>query len=116
MEPKNESKLLAEEPPIYGSIQAPIQTSGEIENQSYVVYPGRFCVLTVFALLSVVQSLAWVTFGTIPDESFQEFGLNDDDVTLLAGTWIFLVAHRQSILHVFGSLQAAPPLIDCRAS
>ena len=74
-----------EGPPKYGSVQAPILDTGESENHSYKVYPERFYVLTVFALLSLVQSLAWMTFGTIPEESYQEFGLNDNDVTLLAG-------------------------------
>ena len=51
----------------------------------YRVYPGRFYVLIAFALLAGQQALAWMTFGTIPNESFAHFGLTDDEVTLLSG-------------------------------
>ena len=68
-----------EEPPTYGSIQQPA-----LEDR-YKVYPGRFYVLTVFSLFALVQSLGWLTFGTIPSESYREFGLTYDDITLIAG-------------------------------
>ena len=72
------------EPPRYGSLQSPSLTAGG-STSSYKVYPGRFYVLTVFTLLVLLQSFAWMTFGTIPVESDLYFGLNDDDVTLIAG-------------------------------
>ena len=49
------------------------------------VYPGRFYVLAVLALLAIQQNIAWMTFGTIPDESYEHFGLSDNEITLLAG-------------------------------
>lgn len=52
--------------------------------ERYRVYPGRFYVLIAFALLAGQQALSWMTFGTIPNESFKHFGLTDDDVTLLS--------------------------------
>lgn len=70
----------SEEPPRYGSLQSPSPPDEE-----YKVYPGRFYVLLVFTLLSVLQSSAWMTFGTIPNESYSSFGLMDDDITLIAG-------------------------------
>ena len=82
---EGEFKFPTADPPKNGSIQSPVMPSEESDKQNYRVYPGRFYVLTVFAFLSIVQSCAWLTFGTIPNESLQEFGLTDDDVTLLAG-------------------------------
>ena len=74
-----------EEPRRYGSIQSSILGSGTADSEDYAVYPSRFYVLAVFSLLSVVQSMAWLTFGTIPNESKEYFGLTDDDVTIIAG-------------------------------
>ena len=54
-------------------------------------HPGRFYVLVVFSLFALVQSLGWLTFGTIPNESYIELGLADDDVTLIAGIYIAIV-------------------------
>ena len=54
----------------------------------YRVYPGRFYVLIAFALLAGQQALSWMTFGTIPNESYVHFGLNDVEVTLLSGYMI----------------------------
>ena len=70
----------SEEPPIYASVQWPSPAN------QYKVYPGRFYILTVFTLFALVQSLAWITFGTIPNESNAYFGLTEDDITLIAGT------------------------------
>ena len=58
----------------------------------FKVYPGRFYVLAVLALLAIQQNVAWMTFGTIPDESYKHFGLSDDDITLLAGRSYLCVA------------------------
>ena len=85
MDDREISLRRSEEPPKYGSVQSPILVSGTREDGDYKVYLGRFYVLIVFALLTIVQSLAWLTFGTIPNESYEYFGLTDDDVTLLAG-------------------------------
>ena len=54
-------------------------------SEAFRVYPGRFYVLAVLALLAIQQNVAWMTFGTIPIESFDHFGLTDDDITLLSG-------------------------------
>ena len=70
--------------PRYDSIQH------SAPEEQYKVHPGRFYVLTVFSLFALVQSLGWLTFGTIPDESYKEFGLTDDDITLIAGIGVFL--------------------------
>ena len=55
------------------------------DHGNYKVYPGRFYVLIAFALLAGQQALSWMTFGTIPNESYHHFGLTDDDITLLSG-------------------------------
>ena len=68
-----------EERPRYGSIQH------SAPGDQYKAHPGRFYVLTVFSLFALVQSLGWLTFGTIPDESYKELGLTDIDITLIAG-------------------------------
>ena len=79
MDDENASK----DPPRYGSLQTPTPRSSDAE--SYKTYPGRFYVLVVFTLLVLLQSFAWMTFGTIPNESFKHFGLTDDDIALIAG-------------------------------
>ena len=75
---------ISDEPPRYGSIQPP-PTPTDAKEDRYKVYPGRFYVLAVFAILTLVQSFGWLTFGTIPRESYQYFGLTDNDITILAG-------------------------------
>ena len=67
-----------------GSIQQ-CQRHSVAGDQQYKAHPGRFYVLVVFSLFALVQSLGWLTFGTIPDESYTELGLTDDDITLIAG-------------------------------
>ena len=67
-----------------GSIQQ-CQQHSEAGDQQYRAHPGRFYVLVVFSLFALVQSLGWLTFGTIPNESYTELGLTDDDITLIAG-------------------------------
>lgn len=65
-------------------------------DREYKVYPGRFYVLITFALLAGQQALSWMTFGTIPNESYTHFGLTDDDVTLLSGkTSLIARAHAK---------------------
>ena len=64
------------------------------KSPDYKVYPGRFYVLIAFALLAGQQALSWMTFGTIPNEAFQHFGLTDDDVTLLSGTQLISLVPR----------------------
>ena len=68
-----------EERPSYSSIQH------SAPGDQYKAHPGRLYVLTVFSLFALVQSLGWLTFGTIPDESYEELGLTDNDITLIAG-------------------------------
>ncbi len=82
-----------EEAPILGragyGVQSPPPPYSEqdkiIERQKCRVYPGRFYVLMVLVFLALQQNVAWMTFGTIPNESYQHFGLTDDDVTIIAG-------------------------------
>ena len=69
----------------YGVQSPPPPYSVLDERQKCRVYPGRFYVLMVLAFLALHQNVAWMTFGTIPNESYQHFGLTDDDVTLIAG-------------------------------
>ena len=71
----------AKEPPRYGSLQSPSPAT------EHRVYPGRFYVLAVFTLVVLLQSFAWMTFGTIPNETYAHFGLTDDDITLIAGIY-----------------------------
>lgn len=76
-------------PRYYGTVQSPAVASEDANQQDGVdfkTYPQRFYVVALFSLFSLVQSMAWLTFGTIPDESLKYFGLTDDDVTLIAGT------------------------------
>ena len=49
------------------------------------LYFGRYYVLMVLAFLALQQNLAWMTFGTIPNESYEHFGLSDDEITILSG-------------------------------
>ena len=84
-------KAIGESDPIlrrasYG-VQSPLPPYSEQakESQKCRVYPGRFYVLMVLAFLALHQTVAWMTFGTIPNESYQHFGLTDDDITLIAG-------------------------------
>ena len=80
--PLNKEANPTDEPPRYGSLQSPAPTA---EINEHKVYPGRFYVLLVFTLLVLLQSFAWMTFGTIPNESYTYFGLSDDAITLIAG-------------------------------
>ena len=77
--PLNKGGVPSDEPPRYGSLQTPSSAA------QYKVYPGRFYVLLVFTLVVLLQSFAWMTFGTIPNETYASFGLTDDDITLIAG-------------------------------
>jgi hypothetical protein len=58
------------------------------------LYKTRFWVLGLFSALSFTQSLIWLTFSTVPEESEREFGLNDRDVDVLClyGGLTFLIA------------------------
>ena len=84
-------KVIAESDPILGrpgyGVQSPSPPYSEQkkELQTCRVYPGRFYVLMVLAFLALQQNVAWMTFGTIPNESYQHFGLTDDDITIIAG-------------------------------
>lgn len=49
------------------------------------VYPGRFYVLMVLAFVAIQQNVAWLTFGTIPDESYDHFKLSNVEIAILAG-------------------------------
>ena len=62
----------------------------------YRVYPGRYYVLVALALLAGQQALSWMTFGTIPNESYVHFGLTDVEVTLLSGTEPFDMSSNNS--------------------
>ena len=76
------SAMDGEGEPRYGSVQR--SSPGD----QYRAHPGRFYVLIAFSLFALVQSLGWLTFGTIPDESYEELGLTDSDVTLIAGVYV----------------------------
>ena len=58
------------------------------KGESSGTYIGRYYVLTVFSLIAAHQNTTWMTFGTIPDESYDAFGFSDDVVTILAGNII----------------------------
>jgi hypothetical protein len=100
------------ERPGYGSIQQcqphSVPVAGELQ---YRAHPGRFYVLVVFSLFALVQSLGWLTFGTIPDESYTELGLTDNDITLIAGIragspflYLQLAATRLGVIMVMGDV------------
>ena len=88
MDEKSIKAPIQEETSRYGTIQTPPCRTDANEDQQYEAYPERFYILAVFAIFCMVQGVAWLTFGTIPTESRQYFGLTDDDVTLLAGSYI----------------------------
>ena len=48
-------------------------------------YPGRYYVLIVAVLLCMHQCLVWITFGPIPGEAKDGYGLTDIEITLLPG-------------------------------
>ena len=48
-------------------------------------YLGRFYILAVAAFLGLHQNTTWITFSTIPQQAKDEFGLSDDQITILAG-------------------------------
>ena len=48
-------------------------------------YLSRYYVLIAFSLIAAHQNTVWMTFGTIPQESYDAFQLTDDEITLLAG-------------------------------
>ncbi len=51
----------------------------------YKTYPGRYYVLIVTALLCMQQNIAWLTFGPIPQEAQDKYGLTDIELTILPG-------------------------------
>ena len=55
------------------------------EKTQYKTYLGRYFVLTVAALLCTHQCVAWITFGPIPQEASDKYGLSDLEITLLPG-------------------------------
>jgi len=57
----------------------------------YKTYLGRYFVLTVAALLCTHQCIAWITFGPIPEEASEKYGLTDLEITLLPGTYVSVV-------------------------
>lgn len=67
------------------------------EHSEYKVYPGRFYVLIAFALLAGQQALSWMTFGTIPNETYKHFGLTDDAITLLSGTEFRAIIYNKCV-------------------
>lgn len=100
-------EVIAESDPIlgrpgYGVQSPPPYSEQKKELQKWRVYPGRFYVLMVLAFLALQQNVAWMTFGTIPNESYQHFGLTDDDITIIAGKIITI--HSNSgfqIMHIW---------------
>ena len=66
--------------------------------ERYRAYPGRYYVLIAFALLAGQQALSWMTFGTIPNETYNHFGLTDDEVTLLSGNCVPLKYIRKTLV------------------
>ena len=53
--------------------------------RQFRTYLGRYYVIIVAALLCMHQSLVWITFGPIPDEAKDRYGLTDIEITLLPG-------------------------------
>ena len=51
----------------------------------YKTYPGRFYMLMVTGLLAMHQSIAWLTFGPIPEQAKLVYGLTDVEMTLFSG-------------------------------
>lgn len=60
----------------------------------YRVYSSRYYVLVVTALFAMHQNIAWLTFGPIPDEAKERYGLTDAELTLFPGIIGWLV-HRE---------------------
>ena len=51
----------------------------------YRSYPGRFYVLAVTALMAMLQSLGWLTFGPIAEQAKQDYGFSSTELALLPG-------------------------------
>ena len=60
-----------------------LQTPRTGPRSQYRSYPGRFYVLMVTALLAMHQNTAWLTFGPVPQEAKDKYGLTDAELTLL---------------------------------
>ena len=79
------------EPGTYPNLQVPDAPSESCKvsqagaEAQYRTYPGRFYVLIVTALLCMQQNIAWLTFGPIPQEAKDKYGLTDIEITLLPG-------------------------------
>ena len=67
------------------TVNSSLQKPQQQEEVKYKVYPGRFYVLIVTALLAMTQNIAWLTFGPIPDQAKAAYGLTDIEITLLPG-------------------------------
>ena len=68
------------------SLQDPDAVSFTTKGE-YRTYLGRYYVLIVAALLCMQQNLAWLTFGPIPQEAKDKYGLTDIEITLLSGSF-----------------------------
>ena len=56
----------------------------------YTTYLGRYYVLVVAALLCTHQCVSWITFGPIPQEASDKYGLTDLEITLLPGNYTLI--------------------------
>lgn len=62
-----------------------VQQPSEPVEVKYRAYPGRFYVITVTALLTAQQNIAWLTFGPVPDAAKASYGLTDLELLLFPG-------------------------------
>ena len=65
--------------------KAVVQDSEEGNRAVTRAYLGRYYVLAVLSFLAIHQNVTWMTFGTVPDESYKAFHLSNEQITILAG-------------------------------
>ncbi len=59
--------------------------SGEYASVPRKTYLSRFYVLAVLSFLAIHQNITWMTFATIPEESYEAFHLSNEQITVLSG-------------------------------
>lgn len=94
--PPYDAPVLSERLPGVQSASAPAE---------YKHYPGRYYVLAVTAMLSATQNVAWLTFGPIPDQAREKYGLTDAELTILPRKFSSLVGQSKTIEGVWRLLQ-----------
>ena len=87
MSAEETSKLLEASPTLQEHDESLRKVSIVEGKSQYKTYLGRYYVLIVTALLCMHQNISWLTFGPIPEEAKDKYGLTDIEITLLPGSF-----------------------------